>query len=209
MRKTKIMISGVDLQTLKDSGKYPCNIFRKAVGSNTIYWTGCLHWVHKKCSCVIGRLKPNPDYRCKRCNGTGRTIDGRPYNKRLFKQDKNLDVVDSFCYLGDTIGAGGGCGLSIITRVRSAWGKFWELLPILTSHALSCTTRWQIYSTYIYPVSFYASRCWAPRVISLLKLECNDWAMFGGYVMCSWKTALVQSLSCKTWYQQHKDNIMI
>ena len=72
------------------------------------------------------------------------------------------------------IGAGGGCGLSIITRVRSAWGKFWELLPILTSHALSCTTRWQIYSTYIYPVSFYASGCWAPRVISLLKLERND-----------------------------------
>ena len=29
-------------------------------------------------------------------------------------------------YLGDTIGAGGGCDLSVITRIRSAWGKFRE-----------------------------------------------------------------------------------
>ena len=43
-------------------------------------------------------------------------------------QDKKLDVVDSFCYLGDTIGAGGGCDLSVITRIRSAWGKFGAIL---------------------------------------------------------------------------------
>ena len=92
-------------------------------------------------------------------------------------QDKKLDVVDSFCYLGDTIGAGGGCDLSVITRIRSAWGKFWELLPILTSHALSYTTRGQIYSTYIRTVLLYASECWAPNVNNLLKLQRNDRAM--------------------------------
>ena len=75
------------------------------------------------------------------------------------------------------IGAGGGCDLSIIMRVRSAWGKFWELLPILTSHALLYTTHGQIYSTYICPVLLYASECWAPSVNDLLKLERNDGAM--------------------------------
>ena len=92
-------------------------------------------------------------------------------------QDKKLDVVDSFCYLGDTIGAGGGCNLSVITRIRSAWGKFQELLPILTSHALSYITRGQIYSTYIGTVLLYASECWAPNVNDLLYLQCNDRAM--------------------------------
>ena len=43
MRKTKIMVSRVNLQTLKDSGKYPCSVCRKDVGSNSIYCTGCLH----------------------------------------------------------------------------------------------------------------------------------------------------------------------
>ena len=107
MGNTKIMVSEVNLQTLKDSGKYPCSVCRKGVGSNSIYCAGCSHWVHKKCSGVIGSLKSNPDYHCSRCKGTARPIDRRPHNEWLLMQDKNLDGVDSFCYLGDTIGAGG------------------------------------------------------------------------------------------------------
>ena len=162
MGKTKIMVSGVNLQTLKDSGKYPCSVCRKGVGSNSIYCAGCSHWVHKKCSGVIGSLKSNLDYHCSRCKGTACPI---------LVQDKKLDVVDSFCYLGDTIGAGGGCDLSVITRIRSAWGQFRELLPILTSRALSYITRGQICSTYIRTVLLYASECWAP--MSMTCLNCN------------------------------------
>ena len=81
MGKTKIMVSGVNLQTLKDSGKYPCSVCRKGVDSNSIYCAGCSHWVHKKCSGVIGSLKSNPDYRCSRCKGTARPIDRRPHNE--------------------------------------------------------------------------------------------------------------------------------
>ena len=169
MGKTKIMVSGVNLQMLKDSGKYPCSVCRKGVGSNSIYCAGCSHWVHKKCSGVIGSLKLNPDYRCGRCKGTARPIDGRPHNEWLIVQDKKLDVVDSFCYLGDTIGAGGACDLSVITRIRSEWGKFRELLPILTSRALTYITSGH--------VLLYASECWAPNVNDLLKLQRNDRAM--------------------------------
>ena len=96
MRKTKIMISGVDLQTLKDSGKYPCSVCRKSVGSYSIYCDKCVDWAHKKCSGIIGRLKPNPNDRCNRCKGTARTIDRRPYNEWLYEQDKKLDLIDSF-----------------------------------------------------------------------------------------------------------------
>ena len=171
MGKTKIMVSGVNLQTLKDSGKYSCSVCRKCVGSNYIYCAGCSHWVHKKCSGVIGSLKSNTDYRCSRCKGTAHPIDGRPHNELLLMQDKKLDFVDSFCYLGDTIGAGGGCDLSVITRIRSAWGKFRELLPILTSRALSYITRGQIYSMYIRTVLLYASECWPPMPTTCL--NCN------------------------------------
>ena len=60
MGKTKIMVSGVNLQTLKDSGEYPCSVCRKGVGSNSIYCAGCSHWVHKKCSGVTGSSKIEP-----------------------------------------------------------------------------------------------------------------------------------------------------
>ena len=56
-------------------------------------------------------------------------------------------------------------------------GQVRELLPILTSHALSYITRRQIYSTYIRTVLLYASECWAPNVNNLLKLQRNDRAM--------------------------------
>ena len=37
MGKTKIMVSGVNLQTLKDSGEYPCSVCRKgAVTPSTV-----------------------------------------------------------------------------------------------------------------------------------------------------------------------------
>ena len=128
MGKTKIMVSKVNLQMLKDSGEYPFSVCRKGVGSNSIYCAGCSHWVHKKCSGVIGSLKSNPDYRCSRRKGTARPIDGRPHNEWLLMQDKKLDVVDSFCYLGDTIGAGGGCDLSVITTYSICMGQVPETL---------------------------------------------------------------------------------
>ena len=48
-----------------------------------------------------------------------------------------LEVVASFCYLGDMLSAGGGCEMAVTTRVKTAWKKFRELLPVLTSRHLS------------------------------------------------------------------------
>ena len=179
MGKTKIMVSGVNLQMLKDSGKYPCSVCRKGVGSNSIYCAGCSHWVHKKCSGVIGSPK---------------SMTGDLIMNGFLCKIKKLGVVDSFCYLGDMIGAGGGCDLCVITIIRSAWGKFRELLPILTSHALSYITRRQIYSTYICSVLLYASECWAPNVSDLLKLQRNDRAMIRWTCNVRLKDHIVQTL---------------
>ena len=40
MGKTKIMISGKNLHSLRDSGKHPCSVCRKGVGSNSILCCG-------------------------------------------------------------------------------------------------------------------------------------------------------------------------
>jgi len=45
----------------------------------------------------------------------------------------SLDKVDKFCYLGDMLDADGGRDSAVTTRVRSAWKKFREYLPILTA----------------------------------------------------------------------------
>ena len=102
--KTKVMICGTGLDLLQSSGEYPCAVCRTGVGDYSIYCNGCKLWVHKKCS-GVQRLTPNPDYRCARCMGNARPIDGRPQNEVQVGPDK-LEVVASFCYLDDILSAG-------------------------------------------------------------------------------------------------------
>ena len=112
-------------------GEFPCAICRTGVGSNSILSNGCKHWVHKKCS-GLKCLKKDPDFRCTRCQGTACPLDGRPQKEVQVGPDK-LEVVASFCYLGDMLSAAGGCELSTIIRVKTAWKKFKDLLPVLSS----------------------------------------------------------------------------
>jgi len=149
MNKTKFLISGPGLDLLQDSGDFPCAVCRSGVGSNAIHYSQCGLWVHKKCSAIKGPLHANPLYVCPRCCGLSRPIDGRPCSQ-VDVDGTVLDVEPSFCYLGDMLCAGGGCKLAIITRCRTAWGKFRKLLPILTSRHISLSTRGKVVNASVY-----------------------------------------------------------
>ena len=170
--KTMIMICGTGLDLLQSSGEYLCAVCRTGVGNNSIYCNGCKLWVHKKCS-GLQRLTPNPDYRCARCMGNARPIDGRPQNEVQVGPDK-LEVVASFCYLGDMLSAGGGCEITVTTHVKTAWKKFRERLPVLTSHHLSCKTHGHVYSSCVRSAMLHASETWP---LTKTNLQCNDRAM--------------------------------
>ena len=104
--------------------EFLCAVCRTGVGSNSIFCNGCKHWVHKKCS-GLKRLTEDPDYRCIRCQGTACPLDGRPQRKVQFGPDK-LEVVASFCYLGDMLSASSGCELSTTTHVNNMCEKCLE-----------------------------------------------------------------------------------
>jgi len=176
MKKTKILCSGRNLDVLQDAGKWPCGVCRRGVGGNSILCSGCDCWVHKTCSGIKGSLVPDPSYLCRRCRGLARPIDGRPL-QHLTVEGQELEAVDSFCYLGDTVSATGGYMASITIRCRAAWSKFRELLPLLTNRAISLNTRGRIYSSCVRSVMLYASECWALRNDELARLIRNDRAM--------------------------------
>ena len=92
MGKTKIMVSGMDLDLLKKSGKDPCGVYKKRVGSNAIFCGGCLCWIHKKCSGIKGPLRPDPDITYARCLGNARPIDGQTV-KEVKVDDEKLEAV--------------------------------------------------------------------------------------------------------------------
>ena len=176
MGKTKIMVSGMDLDLLKKSGKDPCGVCQKGVGSNAIFCGGCLCWIHKKCSGIKGPLHPDPDFRCAGCLGKARPIDGRTV-KEVKVDNETLEAVPEFCYLGDMLSAGGGCELAAVTRCKCAWGKFRQLLPLLTNRNVPLVTRGRVYSTCVRSVMLHAAETWAMTAVTLNRLRRNDRAM--------------------------------
>ncbi|XP_060770545.1 uncharacterized protein LOC132881740 [Neoarius graeffei] len=178
MAKMKVIISSPNLNSLRDSGKHPCGVCRKGVGCNSTFCNGCQHWVHKKCTRTRGRLSADPSFRCDHCLGLARPIVGKQFDQvSPAHSPHELETVDSFYHLGYHLCAGGGYELASITRTRSAWKKFKELLPLLSSMALSCGTRGQVYSMYVRSVMLYASECWPIKKEDMKHLEHNERSM--------------------------------
>ena len=77
--------------------------------------------------------------------------------------------MSKFCYLGDTLGSGGGVVEAARARVRCAWAKFKELSPILTVRGASYRIKGRIYSACVQSVlingdqrSLVLRRCGVP-----------------------------------------------
>ena len=105
--------------------------------------------------------------------GNARPIDGRPQNEVYVGPDK-LEVVASFCNLGDMLSAGGGCEITVTTHVRTAWKKFRELPPVLTSRHLSYKTCGHVYSSCVRSSMLHASETWP---LTKTNLQRTDRAM--------------------------------
>ena len=77
-----------------------------------------------------------------------------------------LDVKATFCYLGDMLCSSGVCD--------SAWGKFRELLPVLTTRHHSSKVRSKVYMACVCSVMFHGSKTWGPHASDLQQLHHND-----------------------------------
>ena len=94
-------------------------------------------------ACGLKRLTKDPDYRCTRYQGTAHPLDSRPQKEVQVRPDK-LEVVASFCYLGDMLSAAGGCELSTTTHMKTAWRssriyQFSLHATSLSRHMVMCT----------------------------------------------------------------------
>ena len=105
-------------------------------------------------------------------HGKCRPIDSRPQSEVQVGPDK-LEVVASF-YLGNILSAGGGCEITFTTHVKTAWMKFRELLPVLTSRHLSYKTRDHVYSSCMQSAILHASETWPLTKTNLQRLQGND-----------------------------------
>ena len=97
----------------------------------------------------------------------------------LLGDDQSLDCVDKFCYLGDMIAAGGGAEEASRARVRSAWAKFRDLAPILTSRGASLKVKGKVYKACVQRVLVYGSETWPAKAEDMQRLERTERMMCG------------------------------
>ena len=96
MGKTKVMRCRDGAGQVKQSGKHPCGICKKGVGSNSIQCTSCNSWIHKRCSGISGKLQNVSGYQCRRC------VSGNPsevLGEISLGIDGRLECVEEFRYL--------------------------------------------------------------------------------------------------------------
>ena len=140
--KTKIMICSTGLALLQSSGNISmCRLSHWNGQQQHLQWLQALG--HKKCTSVWQRTLTTDVHSARElhapwmnCTSLGwQTTEGSPSVR-----PEKLEVVASFCYLGDMLSAAGGCALSTTTCVKTAWKKFKYLLPVLSSSHFSSKT---------------------------------------------------------------------
>ena len=95
----------------------------------------------------------------------------------MIEPNVKLECVPKFCYLGDTLGVGGGVEEVARARVRCAWAKFMELSPILTARGASYHIKGNIYKAFVQSVLTYGTETWAMKAANLQSLERTEWMM--------------------------------
>jgi len=162
MEKTKILRCHAGALG-EASGKWPCGVCKKGVGSNAIQCNSCTKWVHKRCSGVKGRLKTDPSFQCRSCIGNMQEEQDVARKEVDMGEDGKMELVERFCYLGDMIGAGGGAEDAVRCRISCAWGKFNRLSPLLTKRGLSLKRKGLLYDIYVRSTLVQGSETWPMR----------------------------------------------
>ena len=134
------------------------------------------------CGKGLGTTKPSGKYPCSVCRKrVGRnsifctSCDAWVHEKCSEIKGRLVYIPDFKCHRW--ISPNGGCEVSTIAKIRSAWGKFRELLPLLTYQAIPLKSRGKVYNSCIRSVMLYGSECWALTTADVLRLQRNERAM--------------------------------
>jgi len=114
----------------------------------------------------------NDGFQCPKCSNLVKKLEAKHVKGSLVMDTGvEFECVDRFCYLGDTLEAGGGAVLASSMRVRCAWNKFKDLSPILTARGATLKVKGKIYKACVQSVMVYGSETWSMKEEDKRRLE--------------------------------------
>ena len=105
----------------------------------------------------------------------------------------NLEVVDKFCYLGDTFSVDGDADAAVEARIRIGWNKFRQLVPLLTNRDISLIRKGRLYSSGVRSSMLHGSETWPVRKENEVALQPTEMRMVRW--MCNVKELVSWSLT--------------
>ena len=121
---------------MKKAARWPCGVCGRGVGTKGSIYNVMRSFICRGCS--------NPVI------STGHT-------------SANLEVVDTFCYLGDMLSVDGDADAAVEARIQIGWNKFRQLVPLLTNRDISLIRRGRLYSSCVRSSMLHGSETWPVR----------------------------------------------
>ncbi len=81
--------------------------------------------------------------------------------RQVRMSDASVEVVDSFCYLGDVVRCEGGAEAPVRGRRVCAWKSWRELASLLVNQNILLGSRAQVYRACVRSVLLYEVETWA------------------------------------------------
>ena len=123
-----------------------------------------------------GPLRPDPDFRCARCLGTARPIDGRTVKEVKVDREKLEAVSRVLLSRGHALcwrWFRAGC----CNTLQMWWGQFCQLLSLLSDHNLLLVNKGRVYLTCVRSVMLHVAETWVMTTATLNRLPRNDNAL--------------------------------
>jgi len=149
-----VMISEEWQKVMLNAVRWPCGVCGGGVNNNSIQCTRCQKWEHGKCSGIKGSMyKVMKSFVCKGCVNPA-TSTGC---------NANLELIDTFCYLGDLPSVDRDADAAVETRIRIGWNKLRQLVPLHTNKDISLIVGGRLYSSCVQSSMLHGSEAWPRR----------------------------------------------
>ena len=109
---------------------------------------------------------------CRRCK---KQADGLMVSVEELCEE--VETVRGFCYLGDSVNAGGGCEAAVTARARIGWVKFRECGELLNTKRFSLKVKGMVYWSCVRVTMLYGSEIWCLRENEIAILRSTERAM--------------------------------
>ena len=133
----------------------------------------------KRCSNSIRYtiLKQHVEFKCWICKS--QETDTAVEHPSIEFNGQSLEIVEKFCYLGDTIRARGDAIDMVLAKTRNGWIKFRDLLPLLATRGLPLGAKCRLYSGCVHIVMLDRSKSESIKEDGMIHLERDDAKIVG------------------------------